>query len=94
MSVAVYINPKIMSLEQFEEAHRRLEAAGHGQEKERLHHSCFGEEGNLMIYDIWTSPESFQAFGEVLMPIITEIGIDLGEPVIMPLHKLIQTESS
>ena len=80
-----------MSLDQFEEVHRRLEAAGHGQESERLHHSCFGFEDNLMVYDIWTSAESFQAFGEVLMPIIAEVGFDPGEPVIMPLHKVIQS---
>jgi hypothetical protein len=49
MSVAVYLNPKGMSLEQYFEVHRRLEAAGHGHEPERLHHSCFGYEDNLMV---------------------------------------------
>ena len=93
MPIAVYFNPKGMTLEQFGEIHRRLQAAGHGTESERLHHSCFGEEGNLMVFDIWDSPESFQAFGEVLMPILAEVGVDAGQPAIMPLHKLIQSAS-
>jgi hypothetical protein len=93
MAVSVYLNPKGMTLEQFAEIHRRLEAAGHGRESERLHHSCFGEEGNLMVYDIWESPESFQKFGEVLMPILADVGVDPGQPAILTLHKLIQTES-
>jgi hypothetical protein len=93
MPVAVYFNPKGMTLDQFEETHRRLEAAGLEPASERLHHSCFGEEGNLMVFDIWTSVESFQAFGEKLMPILAEIGIDPGQPAIMPLYKLIQSAS-
>lgn len=87
------LNPKGMSLEQFEEIHRRLEAAGHGHENERLHHSCFGLEGNLMVFDVWTSPESSQEFGGVLLPILADVGVELGEPAILPLHKLIQSES-
>jgi hypothetical protein len=93
MSIAVYLNPKGMTLEQYEEIHRRLDAAGHGRPAERLHHSCFGFEGNLMVYDIWTSEESWQAFGEALLPILGELGVDPGQPAIMPLHKLIQAAS-
>ena len=44
-----------------------------------------------MVYDIWESPETFQAFGEVLMPILAEVQIDPGEPAIMPIHRLQQT---
>ena len=46
-----------------------------------------------MVYDIWDSPESFQAFGEVLMPITVELGVDPGAPAVMPLHKLIQASA-
>jgi hypothetical protein len=90
MAIAAYFHPKGMTLEQFEGIHRRLDAAGAGDDPARLHHSCFGSDGDLMIYDIWDSPESFQAFGEVLMPILQEIGVDPGEPAVMPVHKLIQ----
>ena len=91
MAIAVYFNPPSMTLAQFEDIHRRLNGAGQGENPARLHHSCFGDDGNLMVYDIWESPESFEAFGTVLMPILAEVGVDPGEPSVMPLHKLIQT---
>jgi hypothetical protein len=46
-----------------------------------------------MVYDIWDSPENFEAFGKVLMPILAEVGVDPGEPAVMPVHKLLQTSS-
>ena len=46
-----------------------------------------------MVYDIWESPESWNAFGETLMPILTEVGIEAGEPAVMPIHGLSQTSS-
>lgn len=79
-----------MTLAKFEEIHRRLEEAGHANDPHRLHHSCFGEDGELMVYDVWDSAESFDAFGAVLMPILPEVGVDPGELSVMPLHKLLQ----
>ncbi|MGD0378763.1 MAG: hypothetical protein ABSC30_02140 [Acidimicrobiales bacterium] len=94
MAVAVYVHPKSMTVEQFNEVHRRLEAAGEGDNPRRIHHSCFGDDGDLSVYDIWDSPQSFEAFGGVLMPILAELGIDPGQPAVMPLHKLIQTSAT
>jgi hypothetical protein len=82
-----------MTLEQFEESHRRLDEAGAGDPKGRIHHSCFGQDGDLMVYDVWESPEAFGAFGETLMPILSEVGIDPGEPAIMPIYRLNQVAS-
>ena len=65
MAIAVYFHPKNMTLPQFEEAHRRLADAGAAEPDGRIHHSCFGEDGGLMVYDIWESPEAFEAFGGV-----------------------------
>jgi hypothetical protein len=93
MAIATYFHPKDMTLKQFEEIHRRLDEAGEERNPHRIHHSCFGEDGDLMVYDIWDSPESFEAFGRVLMPILADIGVDPGEPAVMPVHKLIQTKS-
>jgi hypothetical protein len=47
-----------------------------------------------MVYDIWDSPESFQAFGQVLMPILAEVGVDPGQPAVMPIRKLDQAAAS
>ena len=80
MAIAAYFHPKNMTLKQFSGIHQRLEEAGAEPNPHRLHHSCFGGDGDLMVYDIWDSPESFQTFGEVLMPILAEMGVDPGEP--------------
>jgi hypothetical protein len=90
MAVAVYFHPNGLTLDQFNEAHRRLTDAGAAQPAGRIHHSCFGEDGDLMVYDIWESPEEFQGFGATLMPILADIGVEVGEPSIMTIQRLDQ----
>ena len=91
MAIAVYFHPDSMTLDQFEETHRRLADAGAAEPPGRIHHSCFGEDGGLMVYDIWESQEAFDAFGATLMPILGELGVDPGEPNVMSLHRVEQT---
>ena len=43
-----------------------------------------------MVYDIWDAPENFAAFGEVLMPILADVGVDPGEPAVMPVYRIDQ----
>jgi hypothetical protein len=93
MATAAYFHPKNMTLTQFNEIHQRLEKAG-AEPNHRLHHSCYGVDGDLMMYNIWDSPESFGAFGEVLMPILAEVGVDPGEPAVMPIRNLDQAARS
>ena len=93
MAIAVYFHPKNMTPPQFEEAHRRLADAGAAEPDGRIHHSCFGEDGDLMVYDIWESPEAFEAFGGVLMPILADVGVDVGEPSVMKLNRLQQSST-
>jgi hypothetical protein len=93
MAIAVYFHPRSMTLDQFQETHARLADAGAAEPEGRLHHSCFGDDGDLIVYDVWVSPEAFEAFGATLMPILDEVGIDAGEPAIMPIHRL-QQESA
>lgn len=92
MAIAAYFHPNGMTLEKFHEVHRQLEAAGVGlaDQQGRLHHSCFGEDGDLMVYDIWESQEAFEAFGAKLMPILASVGVDAGQPAVMPIHLLDQ----
>jgi hypothetical protein len=89
MAIAAYFTPKSMNATEYSEALRRLEQAGAGQPAGRLYHVCFGEGDRLQVVDIWDSIESFQQFGQTLMPILGEIGIDPGEPKIQPVHNTI-----
>jgi hypothetical protein len=36
------------------------------------------------VFDVWESEESFQAFGETLVPIMTDLGADPGPPQVSP----------
>ena len=94
MAIAAYFNPEGMTLDQYNEVHKRLEAAGVGlrQQKGRLHHSSFGPPDNLMVFDVWENQEAFEAFGQKLMPILGELGIKVGEPAVMPIQFLDQAE--
>jgi hypothetical protein len=91
MAVAAYFNPEGMTVAQFEEVHRRLAEAG-ADMSGRLHHSAFGEDGSMQVYEVWESPEALQAFGATLMPIIAEVGIKVGPPMVMPIHRLEQEQ--
>jgi hypothetical protein len=94
MAVAVYFHPKNMTLKQFDEIDRRLDESGQGGPPDgALHLSCFGEDGDLMVYNIWESPEAYEAFSKVLMPILNDVGVEV-EPVLMPLHRLNQGPAS
>jgi hypothetical protein len=91
VAIATYFHPKNMTLKQYYEVHRLLSESGNASPDTRIHHSCFGEDGDLMVFDIWESPEAFQAFGEVLMPVLSKVGIDVGEPTVMPIERLDQS---
>ena len=40
------------------------------------------------VVDVWTSEDAFRKFGEKLIPVLREIGIE-GEPEIYPSHTLV-----
>jgi hypothetical protein len=42
-----------------------------------------------MVFDVWDSQESFDRFGQTLMPILEELGVDVGKPEVMPIHNVI-----
>jgi hypothetical protein len=72
--IAVYVKPKTLTLEQYNKARKDLEAAGANMDG-RKHHSCFGEDGQLMVFEIWDSQENYDAFGKFLMPVLQDVGI-------------------
>jgi hypothetical protein len=89
MAIGVYFHPESLTAEKYDDAVRRLTAAGAGTPKGRVFHSCFGESGSLSVYEVWESQADLDAFGATLMPILATIGIDPGTPDIVPMHNLI-----
>jgi hypothetical protein len=90
MAIALYFNPEGLSAAKYDEIMKRVEAAGQGKPKGRSHHSAFGPEDRLMVYDVWDSQEDFESFGQTLMPILAELGVDAGQPEVMPLYDIVQ----
>jgi hypothetical protein len=76
MAVIFYFDVQGMSSEKYDEVINRLEAAGAGSPKGRSYHVAFGSPGELKVVDVWDSQQDFDAFGETLVPILTELGID------------------
>ncbi len=72
--IAVYVKPETLTIDNYNKARKDLEASGANVEG-RKHHSCFGEDGQLMVFEIWDSQESYDAFGKFLGPVLQEIGI-------------------
>ena len=89
MSIAVYFHPEAFTAAQYDDVMKKLDAAGAASPPGRLHHSSFGPNESLMVYDIWESHAAFDSFGATLMPILQAAGVDPGTPDIMPLHNVV-----
>jgi hypothetical protein len=90
MSVVVRFSPASLTAEQYDESVRRLEAAGDFPPDGLDYHVCFGTDGNLLVSEIWDSPEQLEAFGERLMPVLAEVGIEPGEPTVFEVHNIVK----
>ena len=91
MSVVVRFSPTNVTKEKYDESLRRLKAAGEFPPEGMEYHVAFGPEDNLRVSEIWDSREQLQAFGDRLMPILTEIGIEFSaEPEILEVHNIIR----
>lgn len=92
MSIVVRFNPTNVTREKYDESVRRLEEAGAWPHPDGLdYHVLFGSEGNLRVSEVWDSREQLEAFGERLMPILAEIGIEFaGDPEIFEVHNIVK----
>jgi hypothetical protein len=90
MALIVHFTPKAMDERKYAEVLRRLEAAGAGAPAGRLHHTCYGDKGALRVTDIYDTPQNFEAFGRILTPILSELGIDVGKPEVVAIHNIIR----
>ena len=80
MSIVVRFHPTGMTRQQYDEADQKLRAAGAWPPDGMDYHVCFGQDGDLRVSEIWDSTEKLEVFGERLMPILSEVGIQPGEP--------------
>jgi hypothetical protein len=91
MSIVVRFHPTNMTAEQYDDVVRREEGIGEFPPDGRDYHICFGTDGDLRVSEIWDSQEQLQAYGEVLMPILADAGIQFsGEPEVFDVHNILK----
>ena len=91
MSIVARFKPTNLTKERYDESIRRLKDDGDFPPDGCEIHVFFGSEGNLHVSEIWDSREQMQAFGERLMPILADVGIEFsGDPEIFEVHNLIK----
>jgi hypothetical protein len=76
----VHFSPTALSAAQYDKTIQMLEASGDIPAAGLEYHVCFGSEGSLQVTEIWESQAQFEAFGERLMPILAENGIEFSTP--------------
>ena len=89
MALGFYFSPTGFTREGYDDVIGRLEAAGAGAPAGRLHHVAMETDGQISVFDVWDSQESFEAFGATILPIMAAVGADPGQPMVAPVHNII-----
>ena len=79
-----------VTTEQYDETIRRLEKSGDWLPKGLEYHVAFKSDGKFRVSEIWDSREQFDAFGERLMPVLKDVGIEPGKPEMLEIHNIIK----
>ena len=91
MSVLIRFAPTSeTTTEQYDESIRRLQDAGDFPPDGLELHVCFLADGQVRVSEVWDSQEQLNAFGERLMPILADVGIDPGQPETFQVHNVIK----
>jgi len=89
MSILVRYDPKNLTAEQYDNVVQREEATATYPPDGREYHVCFGTDGDLHVSEIWNSLEQLQAYGEILMPMLADAGVEFSaEPEIFEVHRI------
>ena len=89
MSVLIRFSPPSLTAAQYDQAVGRLNDAGVFPADGLDYEICYGSDGNLKVSQVWDTQEQLDAFGARLMPILSELGINPGEPEILEVHHVI-----
>jgi hypothetical protein len=90
MALSFYFSPPSkMSAAQYDDCVKRLRKAGAGHPPGRVYHACFGTSESVNVFDVWTSRAAFEKFGQTLIPILQELGVDPGQPTVMEVHNVV-----
>jgi len=79
-----------VTTEQYDETIRRLEKSGDWLPEGLEYHVAFRSDGKFRVSEIWDSREQFDAFGERLIPVLKDVGIEPGQPELLEIHNIIK----
>ena len=80
-----------MTAEKYDATMPHIEASGEFPPDGLEYHVAFSSGGSFRVSEIWDSKEQFEAFGQRLMPILAEGGVELaGPPEIVEVHNIIK----
>jgi quinol monooxygenase YgiN len=85
MPVAVHITPRNMSRDDYERVIAELDASGAGEPEGRLFHAAYGTD-EVHMFEVWDSPDQFDAHSNQLFAVIQGAGVDAGTVNVHPLH--------
>ena len=90
MAIALYFQPSGFTPDVYDQAIKELEAAGAGvgSVPGRTFHCAIEMDGSIAVFDVWESMEQFERFGETLVPIMSKLGADPGQPMVATVHNL------
>jgi len=89
MALGFYITGKGFTQEKYDTTLGQLEEAGAGAPDGRISHVALETDGEIQVFDIWESQAAFEAFGQTLIPILSELGVDPGQPRVSAVHNVI-----
>jgi len=66
-----------------------LKATGYDNIPARLYHVAAPHDNDWHVTDVWESEESFNKFGEIMVPILIKNGGTPVPPIVLPVHNII-----
>jgi hypothetical protein len=89
MSIVARFHPTGMTAEQYDRVSDQVRQSGNWPPDGLRLHVCFGTDGDLSVSEIWDSREQMQAFGETLMPVLQQGGVQMSaDPEIFEIHNM------
>ncbi len=90
MALAIYFPVEGFTTEKYDQVLKRLEEEGQGSPAGRTYHCSFKVGDGLHVFDVWDSQETFDAFGQTLVPIMGEAGVALPEAQAAEVYNIIK----
>ena len=90
MALGFYFMHGGFTPDKYNQVIKQLDAAGAGAPKGRTLHVALESNGEVQVFDIWESQETFEAFGATLLPILAGHGVELKAPMVARVHNVIK----